>query len=455
MPEVLMPRLSDSMESGTILRWLAADGATVARGDELAEIETDKATMTYEADDEGVLAILVAEGETVDVGVPIATLGAGAPASAPDASSPAATAPAASAPASAGSAPAAPTSPSPAAAPRPDVPAPASVAARNGHVADGGSAPSATPLARRVASAIGVDLRGIAGTGPRGRITRADVTAAGGAAAGAVELPPIGVPAAPTRAVAAPTPAPSSHAAPAAPAAPPAADTAKGATTVVELSRLQQTIARRMSEAKATVPEFSVQTEVDMTEAVAYRARLKELVERAPSLNDLVVQACARALRTHPRVNGSFRDGRFELHERINVGIAVAAADALVVPVIRDADRRSLGEIGAEARRLAAAVRDGSITPPDLSGATFTVSNLGMFGMTAIAPVINLPNAAILGVGAVVDRPVAWAGELAIRPQLTLTLTCDHRILYGADAARFLADVRTLLETPERIALSA
>jgi pyruvate dehydrogenase E2 component (dihydrolipoamide acetyltransferase) len=185
------------------------------------------------------------------------------------------------------------------------------------------------------------------------------------------------------------------------------------------------------------------------------RAELKALGgEVVPSVNDLIVKASALALREHPLANGSYRDdGRFELHRLVNVGIAVAAADALVVPTISDADTRSLGSIAAEARRLAERVREGSITPPELSGGTFTVSNLGMFGMTAITPVINVPQAAILGVGASRAVLARVDGAIAERQLMTLTLTCDHRILYGADAARFLSRIRELLEQPLALAL--
>jgi len=223
------------------------------------------------------------------------------------------------------------------------------------------------------------------------------------------------------------------------------------AASTQDLTRVQQLIARRMSEAKATIPEFQVQTEADIDAILALRAQLKDHAEAPdpmPSLNDFIVKACALALRRHPRANGSYRDGRFELHEHVNVGIAVAAADALIVPTIADADTRSVGAIAREARRLAAAVRDGSVTPPDLAGATFTVSNLGMYGMTAITPVINPPQAAILGVGAARATPALRDGELVERRLMTLTLSCDHRILYGADAAEFLSDIRRGLESP-------
>jgi pyruvate dehydrogenase E2 component (dihydrolipoamide acetyltransferase) len=232
----------------------------------------------------------------------------------------------------------------------------------------------------------------------------------------------------------------------------------RGDTERVSLSRLQQLIARRMAEAKATIPEFQVQTEVEMSAAVAFRAQLKELAgaqcQPAPSLNDLIVKACALCLRRHPRANGSYVDGAFELHERVNVGVAVAADDALVVPVIPDADVLTLGQLAVTSRRLAESVRAGTISPPDLSGATFTVSNLGMYGMTAITPVINPPQAAILGVGAIRDVLARGAaGEIVDRKLVTLTLSCDHRILYGADAAQFLAAIKQLLESPVSLAL--
>jgi pyruvate dehydrogenase E2 component (dihydrolipoamide acetyltransferase) len=211
-----------------------------------------------------------------------------------------------------------------------------------------------------------------------------------------------------------------------------------------------------MAEAKATIPHFQVQAEAQVDGLLALRARLKDEIgaERTvPSVNDFVVKACALALRRHPRANGSYRDGTFDLHPRVNVGVAVATDDALIVPTIFDADERSLGEIASESRRLAERVRDGSITPPELSNATFTVSNLGMFGMTAITPVINPPQAAILGVGMARRLPALIDGELAERSVLTLTLSCDHRILYGADAARFLSDITRGLETPLRLML--
>jgi len=230
----------------------------------------------------------------------------------------------------------------------------------------------------------------------------------------------------------------------------------KGETTVEQLSRTQQTIARRMAEAKATVPDFHVSTEVDMAAAVAVRAQLKALASDehpAPSFNDFVVKAAALALREFPRANGAYKDGRFELYERVNVGVAVAADDALVVPTIFDADQKSLGEIALESRALAARVRSGAVTPPELSGGTFTVSNLGMFGVTEFTAIVNGGQAGILAVGALRDEAVVVDGAVVPGERMTLTLVADHRILYGADAARVLARIRALLEEPLGLAL--
>jgi pyruvate dehydrogenase E2 component (dihydrolipoamide acetyltransferase) len=290
----------------------------------------------------------------------------------------------------------------------------------------------ATPLARRVARVHEIELAGIRGTGPRGRVLRADVLSAAG--------------------IAPPVRERSAEAGPAAAAHD--GGGAKGASRRVEPTRTQRLIARRMAESKATIPEFQVQTDAAMDTAIAFRAELKGILEgEAPSLNDLVVKACALALRGHERANGSYLDGGFELHERVNVGVAVAAEGALVVPVVKDADRKALGQIARETRRLAERVRLGQISPPELSGATFTVSNLGMYGMTQIVPVINPPQAAILGVGAIRETLARVDGEIVERQLMTLTLSCDHRILYGADAALFLAEVKGLLEAPLQLAL--
>ena len=425
-----MPRLSDSMEEGTVLAWMKAVGDEVAVGDELVEIETDKANMVYESDVAGTLTeILADEGATLPIGEVIARVGddgaaAGngraAATAEPDGGEP--EAPATSAPAEP--------------APRPAAAAPETAAS---------SAPApgerikASPLARRIAGERGVDLAGLSGTGPGGRIVKADVEAApsgdGGAPAAEPEV--------------------------AGPSEPPAAaaetpETARGSAEQIELTRLQQTIARRMAESKATAPHFYLTSEIDMSRAVEARARIKAASgegDVVPSFNDMVVKACALALREFPRANGAYRDGRFELYSRVNVGVAVAAQDALVVPTVFDADKKGLRQIAADSRALAQKVRDGQITPPELSGGTFTVSNLGMFGIDNFSAVINTPQAAILAVGAIKERPVVRAGEIVPAHVMGVTLACDHRILYGAPAAEFLARVRALLEEPLSLAL--
>jgi pyruvate dehydrogenase E2 component (dihydrolipoamide acetyltransferase) len=210
-----------------------------------------------------------------------------------------------------------------------------------------------------------------------------------------------------------------------------------------------------MAESRATVPSYEVSMDIEMDAARTLRAQLKEAAaegQPVPSFNDMVVKACALALRDFPRANGSYKDGHFELHARVNVGVAVAGDDALIVPTVFDADTKSLGEIARTTRALAAAVRDGSVRPPDLGGGTFTVSNLGMFGVTTFTSVVNAPQAAILSVGAIEPRAVVRDGELAARHMMTVTMASDHRILYGADAAQFLGRVRDLLQNPLALA---
>ncbi|HEV7941455.1 MAG TPA: dihydrolipoamide acetyltransferase family protein [Solirubrobacteraceae bacterium] len=409
MNEITMPALSDSMEQGTILAWLKVDGEQVNSGDDLVEIETDKATMTYAAPADGVLSIIAPVGSELPVGAPIARLGAGAGEAAQQ--------------------------------------APTAPVGTQSTGADGQTTKAqvrATPIARRLADTHDIDLRSLSGSGLRGRITRRDVAAAAG-----VELNGAGAGIAAPRQTAAAAASLAVAESTRGPATPMRAD-----SSLRGLTRLQQTVARRMAQAQTSVPDFQVETEVSMDAAIALRAQLKETAleqEVAPSLNDLVVKACALALRSHPLVNASYREDGFELHEHVNVGIAVAAEQALIVPVIVDADSRSLGSIAAEARRLSERARNDTIVPAELSGATFTVSNLGMYGMTAIKPIVSLPQAAILGVGALRSVLAREGADIVDRSLLTLTLSADHRILYGAEAALFLADVRALLETPLRL----
>ncbi len=450
MADIVMPRLSDTMEEGTILRWLISDGDSVSRGQELVEIETDKATMVYESDQDGTLQTVAGEGDTLAVGALIATVGEASAQGTPQGASPSAErddgnldGPASGGPARVDEA-------------ADTAPAGGSQAAQSpsqsspGAQAGAGARVKASPVARRVARESGVDLDTLTGTGPGGRIVKADVQGAGATADAGADTEAAGATAAP--------PPPSFS--------PEAVATAKGETTIVELSRTQQTIARRMAESKATIPDFTLLLDVDMEECVKLRTELKRLsrpesqpqpasgdVAPAPTYNDMVVKACALALREHPRVNGSYRDGRLQLYSRVNVGVAVAADEALVVPTVFDAEEKSLGEIARETRALAEHVRAGTITPPQLGGGTFTVSNLGMYGVRSFAAIINPPQAAILSVGSVQERAVARDGEVVVRPMMMLTLGCDHRILYGADAALFLARIRELLEAPAALTL--
>jgi pyruvate dehydrogenase E2 component (dihydrolipoamide acetyltransferase) len=448
MSELVMPRLSDTMEEGTILRWLKADGEHVARGEELVEIETDKATMTYESDQEGFLKIIAGEGTTLAVGEPIARVGTEAEAATPIPAAGEERAPSVDTTTQSESArPADAAGAAGAAVGSAAGSAPESAAALDTHQV--GERVKASPLARRIARERGVDLQSLSGSGPGGRIVKSDVLPGGQATS-------VGAPGA-ERGAAAATPAAPSDATP-------EVTTAKGQTTEVELTRTQQTIARRMAESKATIPEFSIQIDVDMEECVALRTELKRLAspgggEKAsassatPTYNDMVVKACALALREHPHANGSYRDGRLQLYSRINVGVAVAAENALVVPTVFDAGEKSLGEIARETRALAERVRDGAITPPELGGGTFTVSNLGMYGIRSFAAIINPPQAGILSVGLLEPRAVVKDGAIVARQTMTLTLVCDHRILYGAEAAQFLARVRELLQSPTALTL--
>ena len=458
MVDIVMPRLSDSMEEGTVLRWMKGVGDAVEVGEELVEIETDKANMVYEADAGGTLVeILAQEGDTLPVGDPIARVGdasevvsgngGGAGAASPAGRAGADTesrAPDADQPAIGLREPAG----APAPTPPPGSPGPAVAPSSPAAVGGGDGRLRASPIAKRIARDRGLDLHGLSGSGPGGRIVKADVEralAAGAAAPAVAPQPPAERPVAPA-APAGPTPGAGEK-----------PETAKGRLEVVELTKLQQTVARRMAESKATAPHFYLQAELDMTAAVEGRAKLKAMAregEGVPTFNDMIVKACALALREHPRANGAYRDGKIELYSRINIGVAVAAQDALVVPTVFDADLKGLRQISTETRALAARVRDGSITPPELSGGTFTVSNLGMYGISNFGAVINTPQAGILAIGELKAKPVVTdSGEIEPRQLMGVTLACDHRILYGADGAQFLARVRALLEEPLGLAL--
>jgi pyruvate dehydrogenase E2 component (dihydrolipoamide acetyltransferase) len=453
MPDIVMPRLSDSMEEGTILAWMRKVGDEIEVGDEIVEIETDKANMAYESDVAGTLTeILAEEGATLPIGTPSARVG-DSEGSSPSAAGPVGAASPTVLGGEAASAPrGTPASPPPAGEGQ-EIAGPSETAKTDGVGAGGSERVKASPVARRIAEEKGVDLSTIQGSGPGGRIVKSDVKKAAASSAGDAGA---GVPRGAEGAQRPSTVGDAAAAGPAAEGSAPSPETAKGQVTYEDLSKLQSTIARRMSESKATAPHFYLEAEIDMSRAVEARARLKATAgegEVVPSFNDMVVKACALALREHPRANGAYRDGRFELYSRVNVGVAVAAQDALVVPTVFDADRKGLRQIASDSRALAQRVREGTITPPELSGGTFTVSNLGMYGIDNFSAVINTPQAAILAVGAIKERPVVRDGALTSAQMLYVTLACDHRILYGAPAAEFLARVRTLLEEPLSLAL--
>jgi pyruvate dehydrogenase E2 component (dihydrolipoamide acetyltransferase) len=461
MADVAMPRLSDSMEEGTILKWLKSDGDSVSKGDELVEIETDKANMTYESDQDGTLSIVAQEGDTLPVGETIARIGEGggsreASDGDEDEEEPEAEAgsdesseeededePAAESNEDGDEEEEEEEAPEAEAEEEEEPEAKEEEKEQSEGEGDGGSGNGrvkASPIARRMAREMGLELASVKGSGPGGRIVKADVEAA---AKGGEKKQD-------EKAEKKKEPEREEKRAPA-----PAGDSGRGEIRHQDLTRLQRTVARRMAESKATAPDFVISLEVDMEEAVALRKQLKAAAGDgpAPSFNDFVVKACALALRDFPRANGAYRDGAFELYSRVNVGVAVAGQDALVVPTVFDADKKSLGTIAGEARALAEKVREGKITPPELSAGTFTVSNLGMYGIRRFVAVINPPQAAILAVGELTPRPVVRDGEVTVRAIMDLTLSCDHRILYGADAAEFLARIREYLETPLKLAL--
>lgn len=476
MADVTMPRLSDTMEEGKILRWLKRAGDRVEAGELLVEVETDKADMEVESSASGVLKELkLGEGETAPVGTVIAVIdatggGEGRPSGDGKPKAAAAAPPARSA----GTSPSSPRSVTKPPPPRPSAPpkvappaasassaAPRTTASRNGEV-------KASPLARALAEELAVDLATVRGTGPAGRITRRDVEEAlrsrGAGDAGPVaSAPPAAAPAdeggGGGRAGRAPEGADSAPAATqaTAPAAATARESAPAGTDGVRrvpLSKMRASIAKRMSESKREAPHFYLTTVVDMDEAVRLRAQLKSLgIEPSVTYNHMVLKACADALVQFPEVNARFAGDAIELLGEINVGIATAVDDGLLVPVLSGADRLDLLTLAAEARALAEKAESGRFTSADLSGATFSVSNLGMFDVDSFSAVLNPPQAAILAVGSVKQRPVVREGALAVGWTMSITLSCDHRVIDGARGGRFLADIKRRLESPAALLL--
>ena len=423
--KVVLAKLSPTMEEGTIVKWNKKEGDAIKVGDVLAEIETDKANMEMEALGAGVLRkVLVPAGGKApigaligviaDAGEDIAALLAEAPAAAP------ASAPAPTAATAASLAAAAP-------APPPPAPAPAAPVAAGGRV-------KASPLARAIAASQNVPLAQVAGSGPGGRIVRRDVEGFLAGAPAAVATPTAAAPAA-----AAQAPSPKRPAIPT-PSVPPG--------TVIPLTSMRRTIAKRLSESLFTAPHFYVTVEIDMDAAAELREQLLAAEDVKVSYNDLVLKACAKALTRFPVVNASWTGETIQTHAEVHLGVAVSLPEGLITPIVRNADRKSVAEIGREVRDLAARARDKKLKPEEFQGSTFTVSNLGMFDVTEFTAIINPPESAILAVGAVRKVPVVVDDELTIGLRMKVTLSSDHRVVDGALAAQFLAEVRRLLESP-------
>ena len=414
---VVMPKLSEAMETGKVIKWLKREGDRVEGGDIIAEIETDKADIELESFGAGVLRkIVVSEGERAPVGELIAVIAeasediagllAGRPAPTPTAPAGAASVPA---PATAG--------------PRASDQSRAAV----GRAADKSGRVKASPLAKKIAARSGVDLAVVEGSGPGGRIIRRDVEAA-------VE---VGETAAARGAGVAPAREP-------APAEVEFEDRA--------LSSIRAAIARRMVQAKGPVPHFYLTTEINVERAWRIREELNS-IEGHPkvSVTDMIVKACALALTKHPGVNASFQGEALRVHHRCHIGIAVALDEGLITPVLRDCHKKSLAQIAVESKDLVERARNRKLRAQEISGATFSVSNLGMFDVDEFSAIINPPEGAILAVGAVLTKPVVDGERIGIGRRMRLTLSCDHRVMDGAMGARFLQDLRRLLEEPVRL----
>ena len=405
---VNMPRLSDTMEEGTVASWIKKVGDKVEEGDILAEIETDKATMEFESFHSGeLLHIGVQEGEAAAVDSLLAIIGPSGtditsvltyPVQAP-----------------------APTPEKTETAPEPEAPKPAPVLAApvvEAAPSTSGERVLASPLAKRMAKDKGIDLQLLKGTGEHGRIVKRDVEQYTPAATA-------------TQAFAAPT--------------------GQEHSEDIPNSQMRKTIAKRLSASKFSAPHYYLSVEFDMDPAMAFRKQYNELPDTKISFNDIVVKAVALALKKHPQVNSQWFDDRMQLNHHVHVGVAVAVSDGLVVPVVRFADELALPQIGAQVKDYAVRARDKKLTPAEMDGSTFTVSNLGMFGISEFTSIINQPNSAILSVGAIVQKPVVKEGAVVVGHTMKLTLACDHRTVDGATGAQFLQTLREYIEQPIRL----
>ena len=427
---VEMPKMSDTMEEGVLVAWMAEEGDTVSAGDVIAQVETDKATMDLEVYDDGVLLKrVIEEGDAVPIGGLIAILGkAGEDVSGllssyqgGDGKSSAAAADVSVAAEPA--APAVPEQPMMASGDGASVPGTPVVAGRI----------KVSPLARRIAKEHAIDLMTVRGSGPEGRIVKRDIEEA------LSKVPEVAVE----------QPAAVMAGAPA----------VAGDYESIRISQMRKTISKRLSQSKYTAPHFYLTVDVEMDNVVAFRKQLNELAasqERGKvSFNDFITKSCALALRQHPYANASYmaKEGEIRLHNAVHVAIAVAVDEGLVTPVIRNADQKGLGQIAEETRAFAKKARDKALMPADLEGSTFTTSNLGMFGIEEFTAIINPPNACILAIGAIRDTPVVKDGELVVGKRMKITLSCDHRIVDGATGAQFLNTIKGYLEDPMNLLL--
>jgi len=426
---VTMPRLSDTMEAGTVIKWHVKEGDTVATGDVLADVETDKATMEMQTYDDGVVAkLLIGAGDRVAIGTPIAVIAVdGEDASSAGAAKPAAAAPTAAAAAVATSDEA-------------PVVVTGTVVMPSAH-ADTGARARISPVARRMAEELGVDINSLRGTGPGGRVIKRDIEAAAtrkgsGASAAPASIMPV-------------------VAAPASTAAASMPVVAGPGSREVAVSGMRQTIARRLVESKSTIPHYQVSMRFNMDPLLELRKMLNAQLEPQGvklSVNDFIVRACALAMAQHPYFNASWAGDRIIIHGEVNVGVAVSLpaerGGGLVVAVIRNADQKGLRQISLDTRALAEKARTRGLGPEDMMGATFTISNLGMYGVDNFTAIINPPNSAILACGAAVERPVVRSSQLCVGTELDATLSLDHRVIDGAMAAEYLTTVRHNLENP-------
>lgn len=411
---IKMPRLSDTMEEGTVAAWLKKVGDKVEEGDILAEIETDKATMEFESFYSGTLLYIgLQEGETSPVDKVLAIIG-------PEGTNVDAILKGASTTTSA--------------APEAKIVEESTNTAVTDTISNtvtDGARIFASPLAKKIAKEKGVDLASVKGSGDHGRIVKKDVENYKPTVEAATEIT--------SKEVA----SSNSNAAPIVNIA-----VGEESSEEVKNSQMRKAIARSLSKSKFTAPHYYLNIEVDMSNAIASRKKINDLPDTKVSFNDLVVKACAMALKKHPQVNTTWGDDAMKYHQHVHIGVAVAVPDGLVVPVVKFADNMSLTQIGASVKDLAGRARNKKLTPAEMDGSTFTVSNLGMFGIVEFTSIINQPNSAILSVGAIVEKPVVRNGEIVVGNTMKVTLACDHRTVDGATGAQFLLTLRSFLENP-------